>query len=74
MIYSRFGTKLTPISKEQDASGRITIQVEVDGVTDLRHYPIADLKADDGMPEINDTVAKLPWQSVTRSAPRPDEK
>jgi len=74
MIYSRFGTKLTPISKEQDASGRITIQVAVDGVTDLRHYPIADLKADDGAPEISDTIAKLPWQNVARSAPRLDDK
>ena len=73
MIYSRFGTKLTPVSKEQDASGRISIQVAVEGMTDLRHYAIADLQADDGMPEINETVAKLPWQSVTRSAPRPDE-
>ena len=63
MIYSRFGTKLTPISKEQDASGRISIQVAIDGVTDLRHYAIADLKADDGMPEINAAVAKLPWRS-----------
>ncbi|MEA2734779.1 MAG: hypothetical protein QOE14_1230, partial [Humisphaera sp.] len=36
MIYSRFGTKLTPISKEQDASGRISIHVAVEGVTDLR--------------------------------------
>ena len=61
MIYSRFGTKLTPLSKEQDASGRISIQVAIDGVTDLRHYPIADLKADNGMPEINEMVAKLPW-------------
>ena len=74
MIYSRFGTKLTPISKEQDASGRISIQVAVDGVTDLRHYAIADLKADDGMPEINDTVAKLPWRSGERTAQRPDER
>ena len=74
MIYSRFGTKLTPLSKEQDASGRISIQVAVDGMTDLRHYAIADLKADDGMPEINAMLAALPWQSVTRSAPRADEK
>ncbi|MEA2735704.1 MAG: hypothetical protein QOE14_2155, partial [Humisphaera sp.] len=35
----------------------------VEGVTDLRHYAIADLKADDGMPEINAIVAKLPWGS-----------
>ena len=64
MIYRRFGTKLTPVSKEQDASGRISIQVTAEGVTELRNYALTDLKADDGMPEINDAVAKLPWRVV----------
>ena len=63
MIYSRFGTQLTPVSKEQDASGRISIQVSVEGLTDLRSYAVADLKADEGMPEINRAVAKLPWRT-----------
>ena len=74
MIYSRFGTKLTPISKEQDASGRISIQVAIDGVTDLRHYAVTDLKADDGMPEINAAVAKLPWRTADLPPPRPGER
>jgi hypothetical protein len=64
MIYSRFGTKLTPVSKKQDASGRISIQVAVEGMSDLRNYAVADLKADDGMPEINEAVTKLPWQNL----------
>ena len=61
MLYSRFGTRLAPVSKVRDASGRISIQVAVEGVTDLRTYAMADLKADDGMNEINDVVGKLPW-------------
>ena len=75
MIYSRFGTQLTPVSKEQNASGRMSIQVSVDGLTDQRSYAVADLKADEGMPEINRTVAKLPWrteeaQTQPRTPPR----
>jgi hypothetical protein len=70
MIYSRFGTKLTPVSKEQDASGRISIQVTVDGFPELRNYVLADLQADDGMPEINDTVAKLPWRIIETKTQR----
>ncbi len=69
MIYSRFGTKLTPVSKKQDASGRISIQVAVEGMSDLRNYAITDLKADDGMPEINEAVTKLPWQSSEVKTP-----
>jgi hypothetical protein len=61
MIYSRFGTQLTPVSKRQDASGRISIQVMVEGMSDLRDYAVTDLKADDGMPEINQAVTNLPW-------------
>ena len=74
MIYSRFGTKLTPVSKEKDASGRISIQVTAEGGTELRNYAVADLKADDGMPEINDTVAKLPWRTVETKTQRRDKK
>jgi hypothetical protein len=72
MIYSRFGTKLTPVSKEQDASGRISIQVTVEGVTDVRSYAITELKADDGMPEINEAVSKLPWRIAETKTQRRD--
>jgi hypothetical protein len=71
MIYSRFRTVLTPVSKEQDASGRVSVQVTVEGVPGLRSYAVADLVADDGMPEINDAVAKLPWRVVeVKTRPR----
>jgi hypothetical protein len=71
MIYSRFGTKLTPVSKEQDESGRISIQVKAEGVADLRTYATADLQADNGMTEINDAIAKLPWRTApVKTQPR----
>ena len=70
MIYSRFGTKLTPVSKEQDASGRVSIQVTTDETSGLRNYAVADLTADEGMTEINETVSKLPWKVVEPSVPR----
>ena len=63
MIYSRFGTRLTPIAKEHDASGRISIHATAEGATDPRTYSLTELKADDGMPEINDAVSKLPWRT-----------
>jgi len=70
MIYSRFGTKLTPVSKEQRADGRLLIQMSTEQTTDLRDYAIADLTADDGMPEINEVVAKLPWKVIESAAAR----
>jgi hypothetical protein len=57
MIYSRFGTKLTPLSKRQDAGGHISIQA------------IADLTADNGLGEINDAVDKLAWHVAASIAP-----
>ena len=62
MIYSKFGTALTLVSKTENASGQISIQATVDGTTDLHEYNLADLKADDGLSEINAAVAKLPPQ------------
>jgi len=70
MIYSRFGTKLTPLSKEQDASGRITIQVAVEDADGTRDYALNDLTADDGMPEITDVVTRLPWKVMPKKEPR----
>jgi hypothetical protein len=63
MIYSRFGTRLTPIDKQEDGSGRITIQATVEGAGDPRSYLLTELKADDGMTEINEVVSKLPWRT-----------
>ena len=62
MIYSKFESRLTPISKTQDAGGRITIQATADGEADVHEYLVRDLKADDGLAEINAVVDKLPWK------------
>ena len=70
MIYSRFGTKLTLVSKTQDASGKISLQATAEGAPDLRSYATTELKADDGMNEINDAIGKLPWR-VVESNTRP---
>ena len=70
MIYSRFGTKLTPLSKEQDASGHLSIHVTVEDADGTRRYAITDLTADDGMPEINDLLARLPWKVLEKKEPR----
>lgn len=60
MIYSRFGTALSLVSKTQSASGVVSIQATSAGTTDTREYTLADLKADNGLAEINAAVAKLP--------------
>ena len=74
MLYSRFGTKLTPISKEEDANGRISLQATAEGTVDIRNYAMNELKADDGMTEINAAVAKLPWRVVEKNTQRGHKK
>ena len=64
MIYSKFGCRLTPISKSQDASGRISVQVTAEGSPDVREYAAGELKADEGSSEINAAIASLPWKIV----------
>ena len=64
MIYSKFGSRLMPISKSQDASGRISVQVTAEGSPDVREYAAAELKADEGLNEVNQVVANLPWKVV----------
>ena len=68
MIYSRFGTKLTPLSKRQDAGGHVSIQATAEGADGVRDYAIADLTADEGLGEINDAVDQLAWQVAVNSA------
>jgi len=63
-LYSKFGSRLTPVSKSQDANGRITIQATAEDTTDVRDYQITDLKADDGSTEINEIISKLPLKAV----------
>ena len=69
MLYSRFGTKLTPLSKEQDANGTISMQATAEGMDGIRTYAMNELMADDGMPEINETLGMLPWRVVDKTPP-----
>jgi hypothetical protein len=64
MIYSKFGCKLSPMSKSQDAGGRISVQVTAEGSPDVREYPASELKADGGSKEIDQAIASLPWKVV----------
>jgi len=64
MIYSKFGCRLTPLSKSQDAAGRISVQVTAEGSPDVREYAAGELKADEGSSEINAVIANLPWKVV----------
>jgi len=59
MIYSKFGSQLTLITKTE-RDGRISVQATADGTGDIHEYNVGDLKADDGMTEINAAVARLP--------------
>lgn len=70
MIYSRFGTPLTLISKKEDSNGRVSIQATSDGKGDVREYHVGDLKADEGPPEIEQAVAKLPLQVFPKKVRR----
>ena len=74
MTYSRFGTKLTLISKEEDSNGRVSLLATAEGGGDIHHYAIGHLEADDGMNEINDAVGKLPWRVVETTTQRRDQK
>lgn len=71
MIYSKFGTPLTLLSKQQDRNGGVLIQGTAGGTADLREYQPADLKADQGLTEINAAVAKLPWKVVEKKVKHP---
>ena len=64
VLYSKFGSRLTPISKHEDANGRITVQATAEGASDVRDYQINDLKADEGSTEISDIISKLPAKVI----------
>jgi hypothetical protein len=66
VLYSKFGSRLTPVSKSQDANGRVIVQAKAEDTPDLREYPITDLKADDGSAEINEIISKLPLKVVEK--------
>ena len=64
MLYSKFGSRLTPISKSENASGRITVQATAENTSDVREYQITDLKADDGSTEIDEVIKNLPAKVI----------
>jgi hypothetical protein len=64
MLYSKFGSRLTPISKSEDANGRITVQATAEDTSDVREYQITDLKADDGSTEIDEVIKNLPSKVI----------
>jgi hypothetical protein len=59
MIYSRFGTKLTLLSKDTDEAGQVRIQATTEGMEGVRDFRRSDLMADDGPPEIDAAIAQL---------------
>jgi hypothetical protein len=64
MIFSKFGSKLNLVSKSEDAAGRVSVQGTADGSPDIREFAVADLKADEGLGEINRVIAQLPPKAV----------
>jgi hypothetical protein len=60
MIYSKFGSALTLITKTQSAGGQVSVQATTGGTADLHDYKLVDLRADDGLVEINAAIATLP--------------
>ena len=70
MIYSRFGTLLTLVSKQENSNGKLSVQATSEGTADIREYHVGDLKADEGLAEINQAVAKLNWKVFPKKANR----
>jgi len=64
MIFSKFGSRLDLISKSEEAGGRVWVQGTADGSPDIREFAAADLKADEGIGEINRVIAMLPPKVV----------
>jgi len=62
MIYSRFGSALTLVSKTQSDSGKVSVQATTQDSADVHEYQLPDLKADDGSAEIDAAVANLPMK------------
>ena len=60
MVYSKFGTPLSLISKTETSSGHVCVQATAEGSADVHEYRLGDLTADDGTSEITAAVAKLP--------------
>lgn len=70
MIYSKFGSPLTLVTKTQSDGGQVSVQATTGNSSDLHDYKLADLKADSGLVEINDAVAKLPMKVFENTSGR----
>jgi len=70
MIYSKFGSALTLVTKTESAGGQVAVQATTGGTSDIHDYKLSDLKADDGLTEINEAVAKLPLRSFEKNGRR----
>jgi hypothetical protein len=70
MIFSKFGSRLKLVSKSEDATGRVWVQGTADGSPDIREFAAADLKADEGLGEINRAIAQLPAKVVGSNVER----
>jgi hypothetical protein len=64
MIYSKFGSQLTLVSKHEALNGQLSIQATAGDAPEVREYGISDLKADGGLTEINEAVARLPMKII----------
>ena len=64
MIYSKFGSRLTLVSKHQPRSGELSIQARAGDAPEIREYVAGDMKADGGAAEIDQVIASLPWKVV----------
>ncbi len=51
MIYSKFGSKLTLVTKTEGGGGKVLVQATTDGAVDMHDYNVDDPKADDGFAE-----------------------
>jgi hypothetical protein len=60
MIYSKFGTALALLSKTEHAGRGVSVHATAEGKPEIHEYLVAELKADDGLTEINAAVGLLP--------------
>ena len=67
MIYSRFGSKLTLVSKGEDKDGQLSVQATCEGTEGVRGYRRGEMMADGGNPEIDAELAKLPLTKNDRT-------
>lgn len=66
MIYSRFGTVLTLLTKTQQSDGQVVVQASAQGTPVIRDYRVGDMTADEGSKEIEAAIAGLPWKVIPR--------